>query len=119
MSYSFGDSLISLPLDLDDAPDEIDRQIAGLEHRLLALLLQPVAERHADARHQLVHAERLGHIVVGAEFQRLDDAGLVGAAGQDDDRQVKPSSRQLLQQVVAGHVGQTEIEQDEVGLLVA
>jgi hypothetical protein len=60
--------LISLVIDLDDPLDQIDRQPAGLEDRLLALLLQPVAQRHADARAELVHAERLGHIVVGAEF---------------------------------------------------
>ena len=39
MSYSFGESFISLSLDLDDALHEIDRQVAGLEDRLLALLL--------------------------------------------------------------------------------
>ena len=67
--------------------------VAGTEDRLLALLLQPVAQRHADAGDQLVHAERLGHIVVGAELERLDDAGLVGAAGEDDDRQRRAGRR--------------------------
>jgi hypothetical protein len=117
MSYSFGESLISLSRELDDALDQIDRELAGLEDRLLALLLQLVAQRDADARDQFLHAERLRHIVVGAELQRLDDAGLVGAARQDQDRQIEPLLAPFAQQVMAGHVGQAEIEQDEVGLL--
>jgi hypothetical protein len=75
-----------------------------------------VAQRHADARGQFVHAEGFRHIVVGAEFQRLDDAGLVGAARQDDDRASQALLAPAAQQIVAGHVGQAEIEQDQVGL---
>ena len=69
------------------------REVAGAEDRLLALLLQPVAQRGADAGDELLHAERLGHVVVGAEVERLDDAGLVGAARQDDDRRSRGPPR--------------------------
>ena len=64
---------------------EIDREIAAAEDRPLALLLQAVAQGGAHAGVQLVDAEGLGQIVVGAEVERLDLAALVGAAGQHDD----------------------------------
>ena len=53
-----------------DPPHQIDREIAGAEHRLLALLLQPMPLRRADPRQQFVDAERLRHVVVGAEIER-------------------------------------------------
>src|SRR5438552_3519842 len=45
-----------------DAPmHEIDAEIGGLKQRPAALLLQAMAQCCADAGHQLVDAERLGH----------------------------------------------------------
>jgi hypothetical protein len=70
----------------DDPSHEIDREVARLEDRPLALLLQPVAERGTDAGDELVHAERLRHVVVRTEVERLDLAALVAAAGEHDDR---------------------------------
>ena len=47
---------------------EIHPQVAHLEHRLRWGSRRPrgVAQRHADAREQLLDAERLGEVVVGA-----------------------------------------------------
>ena len=51
------------------------------------------------AREQLIHAERLRHIVVGAEIERRDLAGLVAAARQNDDGQVALAAADLPQQI--------------------
>src|SRR3954451_18105458 len=61
----------------DGAADEVDREVAAAEEGPLALKLEAVAERRADAGQELVDAERLGHVVVGPEVERLDLAGLV------------------------------------------
>ncbi|CCV16199.1 hypothetical protein MESS4_830419 [Mesorhizobium sp. STM 4661] len=103
-------------LDLDDALHQIDGEIAGLEHRLFALLLEFVTKRHTDARDQLIHAERLGDVVIGAELERGDDAGLVGAAGKDDHGNVQAVVPPFAQQIMSAHAGQAEIEQDQVRL---
>ena len=49
---------------------------------------------------ELVHAERLGHVVVGAEIERLDLAGLVVAAGQHHDRHGRAALAQRADQVL-------------------
>ena len=77
MSNSRGVRATSVAADADDAADEVDGEIARCEERGLAVSLQPVAKRGAEAGDKFAHAEGLGHIVVGAEFQRLDDARLV------------------------------------------
>jgi hypothetical protein len=46
---------------------EIDREVAGLDHRLGMAL--GAAHDGVDARDQFVLVERLGHVVVGTEAQ--------------------------------------------------
>src|SRR5262249_9118518 len=104
--------------DLDDAPHQIDREIADPEHRALPMHLQLMAQRRPHAREQLVHAERLGDVVVGAEIERRDLAGLVPAARQDRDRHALVARAQGAQEVEALHVGQPEIENDQIRLLL-
>ena len=112
-----GESFTSLSRDLDDAAHEIDREIADPEDRPLAMHLQLMAQRRPHAREQLVHAERLGDVIVGAEIERLDLAGLVAAARQDDDRDALVARSDRPQQLEPVDIGQAEIENDEVGLL--
>ena len=114
-SYSRGvrpDLLAAKP---DDAAHEVDREVAGLEQRPLALGLQSVAQRGADAGDELLHAERLGQVVVGAELQRLDDAGLVGTAGKDQHRHIVARGAPAAEQLLPGDVGQPEVEDHELG----
>ena len=87
-SYSRGVSFTSSPAHGDDPAHQVDREIADPEDRPLALLLQTVAKRGAQPGEQLVDAERLGDVVVGAEIERFDLVRLVGPAGQHDDRNV-------------------------------
>ena len=101
MSYSFGDSLTSLPSTLTMRLTRSTDRSPVWKIGFSPCCCKPVPQRHADARDKFVHAERLGDIVVGAELERLDDAGLVGAARQDEDGQVQPLVAPFAQQVVA------------------
>ena len=67
-----------------------------------------------DAGDQFVLVERLGHVVVGAEAEAADLVLDAGHAGQDQDRRLHLRQTQGPQHFVAGHVGQVEIEEDEI-----
>ena len=67
-----------------------------------------------DARDQLVLVERLGEVVVGAEAQALHLVLDAGHAGQDQDRRLDLRHAQRAQHLVARHVGQVQIEEDDV-----
>ena len=69
-------------------------------------LLQAMAQGNADPRRKFGDAEGLGDVIVGAAFQRLDDAGLVGAARQDDDGQLQAGLPPAGQKVVSLNVRQ-------------
>ena len=80
----------------------------GRGQRLGAADLGPRAGR------ELEHAERLGDVVVGAGIEEVDFLMLGVSRRQHDDRHRGPLAN-LAAHVHAGHVGQTEIEHDEVG----
>ena len=67
-----------------------------------------------DSRDQLVAVERLGHIIVGAEAQRADLRIHLTDARQDQDRGRDLGRPNLLQHVIAVHVGQVQVEKDDV-----
>ena len=73
----------------------------------------PAAAHRPDAGHQLAEAERLHHVVVGAELEAEHPVELVGPGGQHDDRHVRRRA-QCPADVVPVHVGQAEVEQHEV-----
>ena len=68
------------------------------------------------ARQQLGHAERLDHVIVGAEFEQPDFLGFAGAHREHDQRHARPGA-QPLQHFGAVHVGQAEIENHQIGRL--
>src|SRR5215472_2455001 len=57
-----------------------------------------------DALQQLVEAERLGHVVVGAELEALDLGPAVRQAREDDDHLLRPTLHQAAQDREAGQV---------------
>ena len=59
---------------------------------------------------ELVDAEGLGQIVVGAEVESLDLAALVGTAGEHDDRHGRALFPQAADDLEAVDAGQAEIE---------
>ena len=67
-----------------------------------------------DAGDQFVLMEGLGHVVVGANAETLDLVLDAGKAGEDQNGGLDLRDPELLQHVVAGHVGQVQIEQDNV-----
>ena len=88
-------------LDLHRAPDE-----------------QSAGHQRARAGHQFLGQERFGHVVVGAVAQATDPRrGARQRAQHQDGRggQLGPAP-QLLDDVVAAHAGQHEVEHHQVGL---
>ena len=73
------------------------------------------AQHGADAGDHLGAAERLDHVVVGAELEADDAVGLRAAGGQDDDRDARAGADRAAD-VAPVAVGQVEVEQDQVGL---
>ena len=73
------------------------------------------AQDGADAGDHLGAAERLDHVVVGAELEADDAVGLGAAGGEDDDRDAGAGADRAAD-VAAVAVGQVEVEQDQVGL---
>jgi hypothetical protein len=77
-----------------------------------------VADRHPagdrpQASQQLVDVEGLGDVVVGAGVQGVDLRGALTAPGQDDDRGRGPAT-QPTDDVDAIHVGEPQVEHDDV-----
>ena len=74
-----------------------------------------MTQADADPREQLVHAERLGEVVVRTEIERLDLVALGLAGGQHDDRRVAATFRTARSRPLPVGSGQAQVEQDEVG----
>ena len=102
----------ALAADFDRLGVEIDDQVAGVDDRLGVAL--GAADDRVDARDQLVLVERLGHVVVGAEAEALDLVLDAGEAGEDQDRRLDLRDPQRAQHLEARHVGQVQVEQDDV-----
>jgi len=72
------------------------------------------AHDRVDARDQLVLVERLGHVVVGAEAETFDLVLDAGQAGEDQDRRLHFGDAQGAQDLEARHVGQVQVQQNDV-----
>ena len=99
-------------VDFDGLGVEIDRQLAGTDDRLAVTLR--AADNGVDACDQFVAVEWLGDIVVGAESQCADLRVHLVQTGQDQYRGTDLGGAQFLEHVIAVHVGQVEVEQDEL-----
>jgi hypothetical protein len=70
------------------------------------------APLHRDhARRQFVHAERLHHVVVGADVQAEHALLELAARGERDHRRLVAAPAQAAQQVEPIAVGQAQVEQ--------
>jgi len=67
-----------------------------------------------DAGDQFVLVEGLGHVVVGTNAETLDLVLDAGKAGEDQNGGLDLRHPKLLQHVITGHVGQIEVEKDNV-----
>jgi hypothetical protein len=91
---------------------EVDREALRLDHGRLRIGAAP-PEGRTEARQQLIHAERLGDVVIRADVQGHDLVALAGAGGQDDDGRGAPAA-EAFDHVVPIHVGQPEIEDHHI-----
>jgi hypothetical protein len=86
--------------------------------RRSGLAIRP-AQMGVDARDQLLRAERLDDVVVGAEFEAADAIRFFAARGEHDDRRRRRA--RILADGLAHeqtvHAGQHEVEQDQIGRL--
>ena len=71
-------------------PLEVEDEIADLEHGVGRR--QCAAQRSPKTREQLVHAERLCHVVVGTRVERRDLLLLVAHHREDEDRRATPAT---------------------------
>ena len=91
----------------EDAP-----RVVGIDHRLG----RGGATQHgADASDELARVERLGDVVVGAHLEADDAVDRIAARRQHDHRQPRRALAQRAEDFDAAHVGQHQVEQDEVG----
>src|SRR5205085_11638254 len=72
------------------------------------------AHDRVDAGDQFVLVEGLGHVVVGADAETLDLVLDAGKAGEDQNGGLDLGDPELLEHVIAGHVGQVQVEKDNV-----
>jgi hypothetical protein len=78
--------------------------------------LQLVPQSCSHAGKQLIHAERLGDIIVRSEVESLNLAGLIATTGQNHDWNTLVASPYHSQQIVTLNVRKPEIEDDQVRL---
>ena len=113
-SYSFGVSLIGAPsrvtrrLSKSITTPATSTRCTGWADwaACLSAALQP--------RGQFADAERLLDIIVGAEIERLDFLRLAIARGEHDHRRRRELA-DVAQNILAVPVGQTEVENDQIG----
>ena len=86
----------------------VDAQVAQLQHALGDGAGRAPQQR-AHARHQLGGAERLGHVVVGADLEPQQLVALAGAGGDDQDRRVAVLA-DAARDLQAVHAGQPQVQ---------
>jgi len=91
---------------------QIHDEVRGRHHGLVRGRDGP-ANGGAQAGEELVHTERLRHVVVGAGVERGHLLGLLAPGGQHDDRDGGPAA-DAVNDVGSVHVGQAEIQDDHV-----
>ena len=97
----------------DLATRKVHAQAAIVEQRRGVRGRRLRAQQDPDPRHQLGHAERLGHVVVGAGIQRRDFFRLVRTHGQHQHRHLRPLA-DFAQGVEAIAIRQTHVQHHHV-----
>ena len=112
-SNSFGVSRILSSPRVTAVTIAIDDEIAADDRAGTRRRRFDAPQRHADARQQLLGAERLRHVVVGARVERADLVGLGTPRRQHDDRRRTAVSQQPAH-LDTVHVRQSQIEDDQI-----
>ncbi len=100
----------------DLPPLEVDDELAAGNARLRAGSgTRYVPEGNADTRKKLVDSERLRHVVVRAEIERVHLVGLAAARRENDDRSARVLA-DATDHLEAVAVGQVQVQDHEIGL---
>ena len=70
------------------------------------------AQHHADTRYQFARRERLGHVIVDANFKADNAVDLVAAGGEENDGHVGELAQAAAHFKAVG-VGQADVEHDQ------
>src|SRR5690606_12497203 len=95
----------------------IHRELAGADDGVF-FVLHPAAQDRLDARDDLVEREGLGDVVVAADGETGDLVFRVVFRGEEQDGRRVAGCPQALGDAEAVHIGQHDVEDDEVGLLI-
>src|SRR3990170_4566371 len=109
--------LDDLATDTDLVPVLVEQELALAERADLGRAdVGPTraTEDRLHAEHDLLRAERLRHVVVGAELEPADPVLLARLRGEHEDRG-EARAPELAGDGLARHIGQAEVEQDQVG----
>src|SRR5206468_3187096 len=108
---------VDLPVaDTDIPPLEVDDKISAHDARLgPGRRARDVPQRDTDAREELIDAERLRHVIVGAEVESVDLVVLAAARGEHDDWRAGELA-DATDDLESVAVRQVQVEHDEVGL---
>ena len=93
---------------------EVDGEVVGLDNRVF-LGGRGSSERGSEAREEFVHAEGFGDVVVGAGVENADLVALGLAHGEDDDR-YGGTAAQAADDCDAVVPGESQVEDDEIGV---
>ena len=92
-SNSLSGSATRSPRTAHLVPGGVEAHVADLEHlaglRDPVVVAAPAPQRRAHPRHELAQAERLRHVVVGADLEPDDRVDLGVARGDHDDRHLR------------------------------
>ena len=80
----------------------------------LTLLALDAAQNGLDAHDQLLHAEGLGDVVVGTDFETFEDILLEGFGCEEDDGHIAVDGTDFLSQLVAVFLGHHHVKQADV-----
>ena len=77
------------------------------------------AHQSSHARDELIRAERLGQVIVGAEVEAHDAVRFLGPRGDDDDGQIggRPVAAQHPAQLESAHTRQHHVENGQIDLM--
>ena len=99
----------------DPMPPQVELEVADDEPLGRSGGVLGPAEDGPDAGDELLRAERLDHVVVGAELEAGHPVGLVAAGGEDHDRDHRVAA-EGADDVEAVDLRQAQVEDDRVGL---
>jgi hypothetical protein len=106
--------LLAVPPDL--VAVLVEFEVGELQPRRRLAAVAPGAAQHGpDPGDDLFQAERLGHVVVAAEGQAADLVLGRVAGGKEHHGDLRAAAAQPADDVKAVHVGQHDVEHDEIG----